>query len=220
MSAMRIAVVGHGQVGGALTAAFLGAGHDVVLATNPARPEGATQARDRDPRLAAAAVADPADAVRGADLVVLAVPFAAVGDVLAPLRDALTGAVVVDATNPVGPGLTHGLGSTTSGAQHVAALIPGAAVVKAFSVYGFENLHPVPEGPGPRPVMFHAGDDRTAKDRVAGLLTDLGWEPIDAGGLEAALDLEHLTLLWVRMVRLGGRDPRLVWAALRRPATG
>jgi hypothetical protein len=219
MTGMRIAVIGHGQVGGALAAAFLAAGHEVVLAVNPARPGGAEEARDEDPRLAAAAVADAGDAVRGADLVVLAVPFAAVPDALTPLRDALTGAVLVDATNPVGPGLTHGLGSQTSGAQRVASLVPGAAVVKAFSVYGFENLAAVPAGPGPRPVMFHAGDDRTAKARVAALLTDLGWEPMDAGGLEAALDLEHLTLLWVRMVRLGGQDPHLVWAAVRAPST-
>ncbi|MBI4941704.1 MAG: NAD(P)-binding domain-containing protein, partial [Actinobacteria bacterium] len=63
---MRIAVVGHGQVGSALAAAFLGAGHDVVLATNPARPAGAAQTRDGAPRLSAAGVAEPVDAVRGA----------------------------------------------------------------------------------------------------------------------------------------------------------
>ena len=209
---MRIAVLGYGNVGGTLAAAFLTAGHHVVLATNPARPDGARQARDSDPRLTAADVADPADAVTSADLVVLAVPFGAVDGVLAPLAEALDGAVVVDATNPVGPGLTHGLG-TTPGSRHVASLVPRARVVKAFSVYGYENLGAAPAGP--RPVMFFAGDDAAAKAVVAALLADLGWEPLDAGPLDAAIDLEHLTLLWIRLVRLGGQDPHLVWAAVR-----
>jgi hypothetical protein len=210
---VRIAVLGYGNVGGTLAGAFLAAGHHVVLATNPTRPDGAQQARDGDPRLAGAEVADPLDAVTGADLVVLAVPFGAVDGVLAPLAQALAGTVVVDATNPVGPGLTHGLG-TTSGSRHVASLAPEALVVKAFSVYGYENLGRS-SADGARPVMFFAGDDSAAKTQVATLLDGLGWEPLDAGSLDAALDLEHLTLLWIRLVRLGGQDPHLVWAALR-----
>jgi predicted dinucleotide-binding enzyme len=124
--------------------------------------------------------------------------------------------LLIDATNPVAPGLTHGLGSRQSGAERVAALAPGAVVVKAFSVYGYENLSDPPTGPHAiRPAMPYAGDNPDAKATVAALLTDLGWEPLDAGPLRAAVDLEHLTLLWVRMVRAGGLDPRLVWAALR-----
>jgi predicted dinucleotide-binding enzyme len=213
---MHLSILGYGHVGGTLARALLAAGHHVTLATNPGRPEGAIAVRDADPRLAAATVAEPHDAVTNADAVLLAVPFLVVEDVLTPLADALDGALLIDATNPVGPGLTHGLGSRHSGAQAVAALAPGASVVKAFSVYGYENLADPPTRPdGIRPAMPYAGDDPTAKATVATLLTSLGWEPIDAGPLAAAVDLEHLTLLWVRMVRAGGLHPRLVWAALR-----
>ena len=64
--------------------------------------------------------------------------------------------------------------------------------------------------------MMYCGNDASAKETVAGLIAELGWEPLDVGGLEQALHLEHMTLLWVRMVRLSRGTPHLVWAALRR----
>lgn len=71
-------------------------------------------------------------------------------------------------------------------------------------------------GTGLRPAMLFCGDDAPAKDVVAPLIAALGFEPFDAGGLAQALHLEHMTLLWVRMVRAGGRSPHLAWGALAR----
>lgn len=210
---MRIAFLGHGHVGAPLADHVQRAGHDVVIARNEANPTSADAVLRRNPALQ---VAPASDAVAGADLVVLAVPFPAVEGVLAPLAGRLAGAVLVDATNPVGPGMSHGLGSARSGAQLVAEIVPGARVVKAFSVYGFENLEDnrFPAA-NVRPMMPIAGDDPAAKAIVAALADALGWEPLDVGGLAQALHLEHMTLLWVRMVRAGGHSPRLVWAALQ-----
>lgn len=213
---MRITLFGYGNVGGAIGAAALRAGHQVAFATNPADPTRAARVVTATPALAGATACAPREAVADADLVVLAVPFPALETLLPGLAADLAGRIVVDATNPVGPRLTHGLLSTESGAERVSALLPGAQVVKAFNVYGWENLDQPPAGPpGVGPVMPYAGDDAAAKARVAELLTSLGWEPLDAGPLAAAVDLEHLTLLWIRMVRGGGLSPRLVWAALR-----
>ena len=94
---------------------------------------------------------------------------------------------------------------------------PGARVVKAFSIYGFENFEDnrFPAAGAP-PAMFFCGDDAAAKGDVARLIADLGWDPLDVGGLDQALHLEHMTLLWVRMVRVHKASPHLVWAALRR----
>ena len=64
-----------------------------------------------------------------------------------------------------------------------------------------------------KPVMMFCGAEPTAKQVVARLITELGWEPLDVGGLEQTLHLEHMTLLWVRM---GCQSPNLGWAALRR----
>jgi predicted dinucleotide-binding enzyme len=63
-------------------------------------------------------------------------------------------------------------------------------------------------------MMPICGDDTDAVGRVAAIAGAMGWDPLPVGGLAQALHLEHMTLLWVRMVRAGGRSPRLAWAAL------
>jgi predicted dinucleotide-binding enzyme len=149
--------------------------------------------------------------------VFLATPFGAAEAVLRSLAEALAGKVLVDCTNPVGPGLVHGLRSERSGSELLQSVVPGATVVKAFTIYGFENLEdPSFPDASVRPAMFFCGDDRGAKERVAPLIEDCGFEALDVGGLVQALHLEHMTLLWIRMVRMGGQSPHLVWAALRR----
>lgn len=64
--------------------------------------------------------------------------------------------------------------------------------------------------------MMYCGNDSSAKQQVAKLIDQLGWEALDVGGLEQSLSLEHMTLLWVRMVRVMGYSPYMVWAVLRR----
>jgi hypothetical protein len=99
----------------------------------------------------------------------------------------------------------------------VQALVPDAKVVKAFTIYGFENFedssYPAYDV---RPVMMYCGEDAAAKTTVGDLIRQLGWEPLDVGGLNQALHLEHMTLLWVRMVRVDGHSPNMVWAVLKR----
>lgn len=211
---MKIAFIGAGQVGAPLAAHLAEAGHAVVLAESKEGSATLAAARRRSPRLSSAPAAD---AVGEAEVVFLATPFAANESVLRPLALALAGKVLVDCTNPVGPGLTHGLKSERSGSELVQALVPKASVVKAFTIYGFENFEdPVYPGYDVKPAMLLCGDDQAAKGRVATLVTAVGFEPVDVGGLAQALHLEHMTLMWVRMVRVGGHSPNLVWAALRR----
>lgn len=211
---MKLAFIGHGRVGGALAHHLQRAGHVVTLAVADPQAASVTALRTRNPALAVAAVPD---AVAEAEAVVLATPFEVNVEVLTPLRAALAGKLLIDCTNPVGPGLSHGLASARSGSQLIQALLPETRVVKAFSIYGFENFEDTAyPGYGVRPVMMFAGDDADAKRRVEALIEQLGWEPLDVGGLEQALHLEHMTLLWVRMVRAGRRSPHMVWAVLRR----
>jgi len=212
---MKIAFIGAGQVGAPLAVRLADAGHEVVLAESRDGSASVARALARSSRLLAR---PPLEAVRGAEAVFLATPFSANESVLRPMADAIAGRILVDCTNPVGPGLTHGLRSERSGSELVQALVPGASVVKAFTIYGFENFED-PSYPGydTLPAMLFCGDDPLAKERVGRLITDCGFEPVDVGGLVQALHLEHMTLLWVRMVRAGGHSPHLVWAALRRP---
>lgn len=211
---MNITFIGHGNVGAPLADHLQRLGHAVTLAVRDVDSESVRETRSRNPALTARPL-EPA--VREADVVFLATPFAAIAQAVPPLADALAGKVLVDCTNPVGPGLVHGLNSVQSGSQALQALAPRARVVKAFSIYGFENFenNVYPAG-DLKPVMMFCGADKVAKGVVAGLIDQLGWEPLDVGGLEQALHLEHLTLLWVRMVRVNGHAPHMVWAALKR----
>lgn len=211
---MTIACIGYGNVGAPLADHLQRAGHTVILA---ARDAGAGSVRDLLRRNPGLTVATPDKAVAAADVVFLATPFGANESVIPPLAGDLAGKVLVDCTNPVGPGLTHGLKSEQSGSARLQALAPAAKVVKAFSIYGFENFedNAFPDA-NVKPAMFFCGADAEAKRMVSHLIADLGWEPLDVGGLEQALHLEHMTLLWIRMVRMGQRSPHLVWAALQR----
>lgn len=207
---MNIAFLGHGNVGGALAAHVQRLGHLVTIATADAQSASLARLRARCPGLAVAA---PTAAVRAAELVALAVPFDAHAQALAPLRQELAGKVLLDCTNPVGPGLSHGLGSAESGSESIQRLVPEARLVKAFTVYGFENFEQPPAPHGDlRPAMFLCGGDVDAKAKVAGLIAAMGFEPVDVGDLTQALSLEHMTLLWIRMVRAGGASAKTMWA--------
>jgi len=211
---MNITFIGYGNVGAPLADHLQRLGHSVTLAARDVNSEAVRMAQARNPALKAVPLEQ---AVREAEVVFLATPFMANAQVVPPLAEALAGKVLIDCTNPVGPGLTHGLNNVQSGSQALQALVPQARVVKAFTIYGFENFeNNAYPGYGVKPAMFFCGNDAAAKATAAGLIGQLGWEPLDVGGLEQALHLEHMTLLWVRMVRVKGHSPHLVWAALTR----
>ena len=211
---MNIAFIGYGNVGAPLAIHLQQAGHDVTLAAPDPGSVSLAKALARNPSLRHAPTLD---AVRGADAVFLATPFQAAREALEPVAEALEGKLLVDCTNPVGAGLKHGLNSVQSGSEVIQAHAPRARVVKAFTIYGYENFENSSyPGYNVKPAMMLCGDDPDAKRMVSGLAGQLGWEPLDVGGLEQALHLEHMTLLWIRMVRAKGGSPNLVWAALRR----
>lgn len=210
-----LAFIGIGQVGGALARALSARDYPIVLgARDPASPR-VREAVAAQPRFT---VTSPREAVAAASMVFLATPFAAALAVLPELHPELAGKVVVDCTNPVGAGLRHAPGAAPSGAEAIAAAAPAARIVKAFTVYGFENFvdSRYPGYGTLRPMMPLAGDDPAAKAAVAALAHDLGWEPVDCGPLAHALHLEHLALLWIKLARAGDAGANFVWARLRR----
>jgi hypothetical protein len=147
-------------------------------------------------------VTSRAQAARGAQVVVLAVPAGAVTETASEIGP-LPGTVVVDATNavsaaPPAPFVTQ--------AAFVASLFPGSAVVKAFNTIGAEHLEGGTFGSA-RPVLPIAGDD-AGRPLVATLATDLGFEVADLGGPEAFGLVEDFAQLWIRLAfsRGWGRD--------------
>jgi hypothetical protein len=169
-------------------------GHDVTFGVrNPSAGQAAGPA--------GAGYANVAAAAQGAEVVVLATPWPAVPDAIAAcgnLRDKL----VIDCTNPLragSSGLELDIGFETSGGERVAALASGASVFKALNQTGFANMQ-YARGFAPIPaVMYVAGDDETRKPMVLSLVSDLGFEAIDAGPLRIARLLEPMAMLWIHM---------------------
>jgi predicted dinucleotide-binding enzyme len=130
-------------------------------------------------------------------MVLYAAPYGAAQEILSGVSAALKGKVLIDASNALAAdfsGLT--VGFTTSAAEEIAKLVPGAKVVKAFNtvfaqIYASQN----PEISGRKISVFLAGDDAEAKKSVGDLVTKLGFDAVDAGLLVAARNLEPLAML-------------------------
>jgi 8-hydroxy-5-deazaflavin:NADPH oxidoreductase len=210
---MNIAFIGIGNVGSALAHNLVKAGNNVMIATRDPKSQSVLAAQALNPKLSALPVND---AVAKAEVVFLATPYQANAEALDGLK--LAGKVLVDCTNPVGPNLTHALQSRASGSEEVQKLAAGAKVVKAFTIYGFENFQNsnYPGYGNLKPAMLIAGDDAGAKQIVGKLTEQLGWRPVDAGPLSSALHLEHMTLLWIKMARVQGMGSGFVWGMLER----
>ena len=90
--------------------------------------------------------------------------------------------------------------------ERVQRWLPDARLVKAFNIVG--NTYMVkPQFPGGPPTMFFCGNDAGAKQTVARLLSDFGWESVDIGGIDGARELESLCILWVRYaIQMKTRD--------------
>jgi predicted dinucleotide-binding enzyme len=212
---MKIAFIGVGNVGAPLANHLQKLGHSVAIAARDPNSQSVQAALSRNPQFE---VKPPIEAVKSAEVVFLATPFAANEAALAEVGSVLDGKILVDCTNPVGANLTHGLKSERSGAEFVQSLVPNARVVKAFTIYGFENFeNSTYPGYGTlKPAMLIAGNDASAKQIVITLSEELGWEPIDTGKLDQSLHLEHMTLLWISMARVQGKGAGFVWAMLQR----
>lgn len=212
---MNIAFIGVGNVGAPLADRLQKLGYHVTIAARNPNSESVQSLVARNSNLT---VQTPASAIASADVVFLAVPFSAIESALLEIGTALDGKILVDCTNPVAPNLSHGLDNQISGGEWVQQRVPNARVVKAFTIYGFENFEDsaYPGYGDLKPAMLIAGNDPTAKETVASLCDRLGWEPVDTGNISASLHLEHLTLLWIKMARVQGRGAGFVWAMLQR----
>jgi 8-hydroxy-5-deazaflavin:NADPH oxidoreductase len=183
---MEIGILGSGVVGRALAAGYAKHGHRVRIGTRRAEIEGVPSGA-------------PAEVVRGAELVVLAVNGGVAVDLVRSVTAELEGKVLVDATNPLAQsesGMGLFVGTTDSLGEQVQRALPATRVVKAYNTVG-NALMVDPDLPGGPPTMFIAGDDADAKAVVTGLLRDTGWDVADLGGIEASRWMEAMCMAWV-----------------------
>jgi predicted dinucleotide-binding enzyme len=183
---MKIAILGAGNVGGALGTAFSRVGHEVVFGVRDPQSDKARQALDAS---TGARLTAFAEAVAGADVVVFALRWDAVPETVAAIGD-LGATVVIDAMNRFGGDPTR------STAQDLADLLPNARIAKAFNTTGFENMSTAAQREQPA-AMFVAADDDDARTLAMDLAREVGFVPYDVGGLANSKPLEDMVKVWL-----------------------
>ncbi len=201
---MKISVIGAGHVGKALALRWTETGHEVCVGVrDPESPK-------RNPLRAAGLKLLPIEeSVRRSEVVVLAVPYASLKSVVMGLGD-LEERVLVDCTNSVE--VPQGFASI---AQAVASWSRSSRVVKAFNTTGAGNMEDPRYGELLADMLI-CGDDQKSKDVVAKLARDIGFDVVDAGGLDKAKLLEYIALLWISLAYERDLGPNIAWKLLRR----
>jgi predicted dinucleotide-binding enzyme len=192
-ASMKIAIIGTGRIGGTLGGRWRAAGHDVVYgsrAGSGAGPGGAPLMAVRD-------------ALAVADVVVLAVPGGAVGEVVTANGDALAGKVVIDAVNRIGE-------PEVNSRAIVAAAAPDARYVRAFNTLGWENFADPPRGAA---LFFAAGPG--GRPAAEELIAAVGLEPVFAGPADASGIVDALLPLWFALVKHNGGNRRVALSVVR-----
>jgi predicted dinucleotide-binding enzyme len=191
ISDSTMAIIGTGNMGGRLAAAFAAGGQDFLLA---GRDIDATRKLAADLGGHAEAVSID-EAVERADVIVPAVWFNVFKELIAKYGGRLAGKVIIDPTNPVGPdgkgGFQKTIGAQESSGQILAGLLPaGARLVKAFGTLSADTLSAAARREPERAVLFYAADDDAAGEQVAELIRTAGYEPVLVGGLDQSIRLE------------------------------
>ena len=177
--ALKIGILGAGNIGGTLGRDWAKAGHTIFLSSR----------HPKDPQKLAREIGNGAragtleEAAKFGDVVVLAIPWRNRESI--PDKGLFKGKVVIDAMNPyTALGTVMDLGETTS-SEEVAKLLPGARLVKAFNTMSSDDLRAGAFRSGrDRWAMFVAGDDAEAKRVVSRLIEDIGFVPVDTGSLK------------------------------------
>jgi 8-hydroxy-5-deazaflavin:NADPH oxidoreductase len=183
---VEIGILGAGNVAVAVGRSLTGAGHRVKVSSR--RGSHALTSVARGIGAEAATIAEAA----ASELVVLAVPWPSVADVLEPLPN-WEGRILIDATNPFVSSNPlkladlHGRSASTIVADHA----PGARVVKAFNSITMANFEKGPLHGEARRVLFVSGDDVSAKQTVQDLIVELDYFPIDLGNLDEGGRMQH-----------------------------
>jgi predicted dinucleotide-binding enzyme len=172
---VKIAIIGKGNVGKALGLGLKLAGHEMRYG-------------HRDPK-------EPVrEAAEWGEMIILAVPYHATGDVVKEIGFAADGKVLVDVTNALDQNGDWAVGFTTSAAEELQKLLPRARVVKAFNTVFSRNQSTGRAGKE-QLTAFIAGDDAKAKQIVMQVAEDIGFKAVEVGPLKSARYLEPMAVM-------------------------
>lgn len=200
---MNITIIGDGNVGGTLGRRFADTGHQVTFGVREPKTKS-NSGRIRYQSIA--------DAISNNSIIFLCVPWKATASLLNEAGD-LSGKIIVDCTNPIGPGFQLEKAHYTSGAESLAELSPSATFVKAFNSTGFENMQN-PSYPNGKAMMLTCSDNPDAGQQIAALASDIGFEGIYTGPLYHARYIEPLAMLWIDMAIKQKRGRNFAFAML------
>jgi predicted dinucleotide-binding enzyme len=191
ISESTVAIIGTGNIGSRLATNFAAGGQDFLLAGRD--QEAASKIASGLGGRAEAVSID--EAVERADVLVIALWIDAFEQIIAQYGQRLSGKVIVDPSNPVGPddagGYRKVIGEQESSGEILAGLLPpGARLVKAFGTLSAPTLSAAARREPERAVQFYAADDAAAGDLVADLIRVGGYEPVRVGGLDQAVRIE------------------------------
>jgi NADPH-dependent F420 reductase len=200
---MKVAIIGAGNVGKALGTSITRAGHDVTIAAK--HPEHAISAARE---IGATAAPSNTDAVRDADVVILAIPYVGAGEaVAAEIRGSVAGKPVVDVSNPMKPDYSGPATTDGSAAEELQRLLPEARVVKAFnSIFASNQARPTRDIDG-----YVAADDEKAKRTVMSLVESIGFSALDVGPLSSARFLEGMAFINIGLNSANGWGWTSAW---------
>ena len=190
-----IAVIGTGDMGDSIGPRFAELGFKVVYGSRTPDSEKVTALVAKTGNGAVAK--GQLDAAQMGDIVVLAVPWPAMETVATSIGN-LDGKIIIDVSMPWDqaddgyPIITV----PTSSAELIQEWNPGAKVVKALATIGSQIIDDPQEADGVV-TMPVASDHRDAKERVAAILAELGYDPVDFGPLRMAREMESLQVIWL-----------------------
>jgi hypothetical protein len=201
---VKIGIIGAGKMGTGLAKYWARSGHELMFSFS--RDEAKLRATAASIGVGTR-VGTPAEAASFGDVVLLATPYAVAGEALGA-AGALEGKVLFSCVNALKPDMSGmAVGTTTSGAEELAKLVPRARFVEALPSFA-EILHSQAATVGGAvPTVFYCGDDSDAKGIVAGLLRETSVDPVDAGPLVNARFLEPATMLLVQLAYPLGMGP-------------
>lgn len=193
---MNLGIIGAGSLGSALGARLAERGHTIMFGGGASAQDAAVRQRAR--------VGSNAEAAAFGDLVILAVPFAAIDAALADAGP-LSGRVLWSCVNALKPNYTGlAIGFDNSAAEEVARRARGARIVAALPPFADAiAAGQLAYDRGLEPTVFICGDDTAANRIVEALVRDLGAHPVDAGPLEAARLVEPAMMLAVSIAYAG-----------------